>query len=131
MAAGCDSKGPDVYPVSGNVVYQDGTPMTEGMVEFEALDGEWAGRNARGLIKNDGTYVLTTATPDDGAVAGQHRAIVRAPFHNVGLGDEGPPPLIDPIFGRYETSGLKYEVKEQENSIEIVISKPDRNSSRP
>jgi hypothetical protein len=130
--AGCGSNGPEVYPVRGKVVYQDGTPMSEGMVEFEALEGEFSGRNARGLIQDDGTFVLTTQKPGDGAVAGQHRAIIREPIRIVGFGEQGRPPIIDPVFAQYATSGLKFTVKEQENQIEIEVHKPgDRKTARP
>ena len=123
---GCNSSGPEVYPVSGKVVYPDGSPMPEGMVEFEAMEGEFSGRNARGVIQTDGTFVLTTQEPDDGAVAGRHRAIVREPYRNLGFNEEGPPPLIDPLFARYETSGLEFTVKEEKNYIEIEVNKPGK-----
>jgi hypothetical protein len=131
LAAGCGSNGPDVYPVRGKVVYPDGTTMSGGMVEFEALEGEWAGRNARGVIQEDGTYVLTTETPSDGAVAGQHRAIVREPVHKADMGARTPPSLIDPALAQYRTSNLKFEVKKQENDIDIQVYKPGDGDASP
>lgn len=100
--------------------------MKKGLVEFESLDGEWKGRNARGVIQDDGSFLLTTGKLGDGAVAGRHRAIVRQPYPDVDLleGERLPPPMIDPKFGRYETSGLEFTVKEQENDIVIEVSKP-------
>ena len=56
-------------PVKGTVTYQ-GKPLTGGTIKFEP---EGAGREAYGQIKPDGTYVLSTYKPDDGAVLGPHR----------------------------------------------------------
>jgi len=124
--SGCGDSGLKVYSVKGKVVYSDGSPMKEGTIEFEALEGEWKGRNARGRIDEDGGFELTTVQPGDGAVAGRHRAIVREPFRDVDVleGEVMPKPIIDPRFARYQTAGLEFTVQEGENDIQINVTRP-------
>ena len=59
-------------PVKGKVTYK-GQPLVRGTVLFEP-DG--AGREARGEIKTDGTFVLSTHKEGDGAVPGNHRVSI-------------------------------------------------------
>ena len=39
-ASGCSDGNPKTHPVSGEVRFPDGKPLTKGTVEFELLDGE-------------------------------------------------------------------------------------------
>ena len=129
LLAGCTSKGPETFPVKGKVLYQDGSPMKEGMVEFESLEeGEYKGRNARGKIEEDGSYFLSTEEEGDGAVVGKHRAIVREPYRDVDIfeGEKMPDPIIDRSYANYDTAGLEYVVEEKENEIEIKVARPGR-----
>ena len=59
--------------VRGNITF-DGTVVSSGSVEF------WpdAGRPARGEIKEDGSYELTTFEPGDGAIVGHHVVTIRS-----------------------------------------------------
>ena len=63
---------PTTVPVTGKVTYQ-GRPLTKGTVMFEP---EGAGKEGRGEIQPDGTYVLSTYKKDDGAVLGNHHVTV-------------------------------------------------------
>ncbi len=88
----------ETIPVKGTVTYK-GQPLTGGTVEFEPRN---AGRNARGAIRPDGTFVLSTSKDGDGAVEDLHRVSVLA-----GPGDKVALP------GKYaqpQTSGLKADV---------------------
>ncbi len=130
VAAGCESQQPRTFPVRGKVTYQDGTPVTAGMVEFEPAPQEGAPLaeryNARGRIHDDGSYSLTTFREGDGAVAGRHRVIVQEPYPDADL-EAGPrrwKPSIDPSYRRYEESGLEFDVKTEENEITIVVTRP-------
>jgi hypothetical protein len=73
---GCGPAGrgklPDLIPVKGRVAYK-GKPLTKGMITF-VPDGY--GREARGDIQSDGSFVLTTFKPGDGVVAGEHRVTI-------------------------------------------------------
>src|SRR5262245_28250224 len=64
------------YPVDGVVVWQDGSPAKElegSHVVFE-LPEKKAG--ARGAIRADGTFRVSTYKPDDGALPGEHKVFI-------------------------------------------------------
>ena len=119
VASGC---APARHQVSGRVVYEDGTPLTEGSVVGETTDGGTF--MARGAVKPDGTFEWGTERPGDGAPPGKYRVIVvpRA------LGDaelaKGELPAVDPKFTKYETSGLTFEVKAEKNELNITVTRP-------
>jgi hypothetical protein len=60
------------YPVHGTVSYK-GAPVAKGTISFVPEDKE--GRGATGKIDN-GSYSLTTQTPDDGAFPGKYTVTV-------------------------------------------------------
>jgi hypothetical protein len=125
--AGCSS-GPKTYPVEGTVVFKDGTPFPGGLVEFEPVTADPKLRvNARGAVQPDGTFRLTTFKEGDGAVEGQHRAVVLppAPPNLVEDRTKPPPPLIlDRRFMSYDTSGLQFTVTQGLNRFTIEVEKP-------
>ena len=65
-------KAPDLIPVKGKVTYK-GKPLAKGTVTFEP-DG--FGRQARGELQSDGSFVLSTLKEGDGVVPGEHRVSV-------------------------------------------------------
>lgn len=71
FATGCDSHSPTA-PARGLVRY-DGEPLKFGSVMFQPVAG---GQPARGEIGPDGTFVLSTFAPEDGAIVGEHRVRV-------------------------------------------------------
>lgn len=122
MLSGCDSR-PETYLVHGMVVYPDGKPLTEGTVEFEALDLKKP-ITASAEINEDGTFQLGTYEARDGAIAGKHRAAVIANYE-IGTGVERPglipPPVLDPKFSDFKTSTLQFEVKPSSNNILVEV----------
>jgi hypothetical protein len=122
LVAGCGQERVPTYPVKGRVVFDDGQPVRSGTVELESME---APLTASGRIQNDGTFVLGTYTPDDGAAAGKHRAIVVQLIISDGVSkhdlNHGRP--VDARFGNFETSGLTAEV-EQKESNELTLSIP-------
>jgi len=116
---GCGT-GSGVYPVQGNVVSTTGIAPRFGTVEFRSVD---EGRVASGVIQRDGTFLLTTFEPNDGAVAGVHKVIL-VRFINV---EDGKPlhthnhaVEIPERYASYETSGLTATVEPTRNN-EITI----------
>jgi hypothetical protein len=97
---GCGPAGsgkmPDLIPVKGKVTYK-GQPVTKGMVKFEP---EGYGRDARGPIQSDGTFVLTTFDKGDGVVAGHHRVTVT----NTGI--KSTRDAVARKYGEASSSGL-------------------------
>ena len=105
------------------VVYPDGKPLTEGTVEFEALDLKKP-ITASGEINEDGTFQLGTYEAKDGAIAGRHRAAVIANYE-IGTGAERPglipPPVLDLKFSDFKTSPLEFEIKSSPNNILVEV----------
>lgn len=126
--AGCGSGGA-TYPVSGKVTFPDGTPLAHAQVSFESTT-EPIG--AVGTTDANGVYKLTTYELDDGAIPGEHRVLVMPPPPPTPEHDEASgkplvyaktPPVIDPKFSRFETSGLTYTV-EGAGTFDITVEKP-------
>ena len=112
------------------VVYPDGKPLTEGTVEFE-LQGMKKPITASGEINPDGTFQLGTYEANDGAIPGKHRVAVIAAYE-IGTGVERPglipPPVLNPKFSDFKTSGLEFEVNPSPNNImlEVEYAHPPR-----
>jgi hypothetical protein len=120
LASGCGS---GRYPVIGRVTYEDGSPVEAGTVIGEAkVHGKAVG--VQGNIEQDGGFRWGTARPGDGALPGNYRVIVVP----VALGDselaEGKVPAVDGKFGKYETSGITFEVKPERNVLNITVTRP-------
>ena len=127
--SGC-SQGPEVYPVKGRVEFEDGQPLTTGgSVFFDPLDeGKQATEaNARGAIRDDGTFVMGTYADDDGVYPGKHRVLVKAMRDPSKTFADSivPLPVIHPRCESYETSGVEAEVKAGDNEIVIQVAPPD------
>lgn len=124
LLAGCGSRGPRTYPVTGEVVFEDGVALQGGIVEFTAVEPEIS---SSGRIGPDGSFRLTTVSDGDGAVAGEHRAIVITSFGD-GLvaHNHDAKTLRRPAkkFASYQTSGLRFTVKPGEkNHFQVVIER--------
>lgn len=119
---------PATHVVKGRVVYSDGTPVEFG--DIETLAGE-PRVNARGKIKKDGSFTLTTFQENDGAVAGEHKVIIMqtatSPLAALGK----LPPIehahghdMDAKYRSYDSSGLSFQVEAGvENEVTLVIDK--------
>jgi hypothetical protein len=118
-AAGC---GQGLYPVRGRVTFEDGKPLSKGIVIFESKDGEKA-VTARGDIQADGSYRLGTHKPGDGAPAGTYRVLV-APREDVDAPERNP--AFDRRYRDFNTSGLEFEVKAGPNEFPIEVTRPGK-----
>jgi hypothetical protein len=123
---GCGRGELRTYRAGGTVSFPDGTPLAGGVVEFASTDPKHP-VTARGEIQSDGTFALGTFTPGDGAIEGEHRAVV-VPALPPGVHNKTPAMLriIHPRFLGYETSGLRFNVsKDQDkNQFAIVVTRP-------
>ncbi len=72
IGAGCGGNSP--VPVRGTVTL-DGTPVGGASVLFLPEGG--AGRQAVGLTEADGSFQLTTAATNDGALRGKYKVVVQ------------------------------------------------------
>ena len=125
-ALGCHRGQLPTYEAKGSVTLADGTPLDRGWVEFESLDHQ-PPVTARGEIQPDGTFLLSTFYPGDGAIEGRHRAVVVVPLPE-GAGDNPRQIelLVDPRFGQFETAGLEFTVgrNADENVFRITVEPP-------
>jgi hypothetical protein len=119
---GCDQR-PRTYPVSGKVTFADGKPIHTGTIELKERE---TGINARGEIKQDGTFTLSTFDSNDGAVVGMHDCVViqrvivedLKDFHSSTYG------VIDPRHNSYHSSGLQVEVLPiNQNQVTLVVER--------
>lgn len=120
---GCGAR---YYPVSGEVVFKDGTPLRGGLVFFHAVD-EHVKTSAQGEIQSDGTFQLTTAVKGDGVPEGRYRVTVTPPLPLKREGKGQPPPQIDPRYENPDTSGLEFTVTRDrsKNHFRIEVDRPD------
>lgn len=119
LASGCSDGRLPTYPVTGRVVFADGSPAHVGTVELKSRDHKI---QARGSIDKDGVFHLTTYQPDDGAVAGKHDCVVVQFVMTEELGNFQPSyeGVIDPRFGSYATSGLVVEVSATDENFPTI-----------
>ena len=122
---GCDDDGRiETYPVSGKVVFADGTPLKGGTVLCMSESAETT-LSARGNIAEDGTFTLGTYEGNDGAVEGSHLVAIDPPMPENFNPDDGPAPrVIHPRFQRHRTSGLTFEVgSDGPNEVTLEVSR--------
>src|SRR5262245_64679796 len=121
--AGCGS---GYYPVRGTVTLEDGSPLGQGMVVFENAEGT---QMARGMVRPDGSYELSTRKPGDGVKPGRYRALVSA-LDLTDVPDEQKRLPFDVKYTRFQTSGLEFEVKAAPNDIPIKLTRPPGRKGR-
>lgn len=122
VLVGCSGNGIATYPVEGIVTLEDGTPLQTGTVEFNSLEHDLT---ASGSIQSDGTFRLTTYKAGDGAVSGDHDAVVvqLISTEDLPLHDHDHGPTIDPKYSHYDSAGLRFTVHDDRtNAVKIVLT---------
>jgi hypothetical protein len=107
--AGCGpGHGMTLGRVQGKVTYK-GEPVKYGTVSFVADTSKGTnGPIAMGNIKEDGTYVLSTSDPGDGAVVGHHKiSVVGLDPMPVKKTDDQPVPTPDESPGEFMKNKAK------------------------
>jgi hypothetical protein len=111
--------------VAGKVMFTDGTPLSGGMIEFLTTAADGQKINARGNIDTQGNFTMTTWNERDGAIVGEHSAIViglaAIPSGDVLL--QNTSKNLDLRFNNYATSGLKFTVKPGENRFTVTVER--------
>jgi len=122
LLGGCSPGGPKTYKMQGRVVTETGKPIEMGSVEFRS-EGNQSRVIARGKIKPDGSFSLSTFAIDDGAVAGMHHVIVQQMIIAEGFGkshEHGP--RVPVVYSDYASSGLTAEVKKiEDNFVTLMV----------
>jgi hypothetical protein len=112
--AGCGSR--RLYPVQGQVLFKDGTPLTGGWVVFEPLDPS-VGASATGDIQSDGTFRLGTERKGDGAAEGRYRVFIHPPLGGTPAEGTAGPSVADPRYRALGSDPLEVEVKRNQAII--------------
>lgn len=119
---GCGSAEPFSYvPVSGRVVYDDGTPLPATVrVAFVSqapvADGKYHPRNAYAFTDQDGYFqAVTSRKYGDGIVAGKNKVLIILEAPN-------PTSVVPSIYADVETTPL--EVDAADAPFEFRIHKP-------
>jgi hypothetical protein len=123
LCCGCGS---GQVGISGTVIYEDGSPVREGTVCGELVDG---GKDmVQGVIHN-GAFSLATTKPGDGVRPGKYKILIQCR----GLGDAekaaGKQPAIDGKYGAYDTSGLTLDVTTARRDVRFTVSRPGKGRS--
>jgi hypothetical protein len=119
-AGGCGAR---LYPVRGKVTFADGKPVSEGMVVFESKSQENP-ITARGELRADGSYELSTYQPGDGTLPGKYRALVVPKSDPNAVDKASKPPPFAPRYTDFRTSGLEFDVTEAgPNHFPIQVDK--------
>ena len=119
VAAGCS---PKTYPVQGKLTWADGSPAAElagAQVVFESAALKVG---ARGDVKADGGFLLSTYQTDDGVPPGDYQVAVLE-HRPSPEGKFLSPPLMDPKFSSFATSGLTATVKSGPNPVTIAVER--------
>lgn len=107
---GCGDGFDTTYPISGKIVFSDGSPARFGLIEFRSESDDPV--IARGKINKDGTFSAKTSGKS-GLVVGSHQLIILQVVprnaQNV-VHDHGHE--VTAKYRSYDTSGLRIEVKE-------------------
>lgn len=107
--SGCGPSYPKRYPVSGVVKFKDGSAVKTGTIEIGVPGSQWT---ASGTIDREGTFTLSTVKPNDGAIEGEHKVIIRqiivAYMPVKGQHDHGK--LVDLKYADYRTTPLTLTV---------------------
>lgn len=119
---GCGPSRPAAHPVSGKLVYADGSsvPGRASVTFHTEVDGKTY--QARGAVELDGSFQLTTYLPNDGAVAGEHKVTV-APIPG---GEESSEVTVSDQYASTETSGLMVTIEPGTNAPVVNIERPKR-----
>jgi hypothetical protein len=120
--AGCGSS--KYQPVTGQIVFADGTPaagLEGGQIVFELAAASGNVPTATGSIDAEGRFQLGTVKPGDGATAGLNKVLISPPE---ATGDVPLPPVIHGKYKQFATSGLEYNVQPGPNEFKITVDRP-------
>ena len=104
FALGCGSK----VGLHGQVVFSDdNTPLKQGIVIFQK-----DGTIARGQIDQNGNYTVGSSSVSDGLPPGTYQVSLSGTAEHKGMqdGEDLFKEVVDPKYGRPETSGLTVTV---------------------
>ena len=119
---GCGSK---YHPVTGEIVFPDGTPVTglaRGQIVFQKVgnggDATTASSSPSGPIDENGKFTLGTDQVADGAPIGDYNVTISPPQPT---GDEQIPTVIDPKYHKPGGHAETFSVKPGTNHFKVTV----------
>ena len=116
---GCGDR---MYPVRGIITLSDDTPLTKGLVIFERIEGG-PPLTARGNVKADGRFELSTVRPGDGVPLGKYKMVIN-PLDASDAPDEAKVLAFDVKYVNFGTTDLVVEVKSEPNDVPVKLAAP-------
>jgi hypothetical protein len=124
LISGC---GPVMYPVHGQLVWDDGSPAKELAGGFVGFNSDAADLSARGEIQPDGSFTLSSLRKNDGLPPGRYQILIAPPEpgSTTSESDEATElgKLLPEKYQSYETSGLEATLEARENRLTLTIQK--------
>jgi len=110
------------------VIYKDGSDvevLAKGYVLFDPVEvAEGTVKSsARGIIKEDGSFRMSTSREGDGVKPGKYRVAV-APPPAIVTRKKTPPVLLDQRLQDFQTSDLSYTVPGPNEEYTVTVWKP-------
>jgi hypothetical protein len=115
LCLGCGEPRRKTFPISGRVVFADGSPVKVGTIETKSIQHSV---QATGKIERDGSFSLTTYQEGDGAVEGEHQCVVVQfiPLENAESVRVSTTGVVNRKHASYATSGLTLRVSAESAS---------------
>ena len=123
--AGCATRGPVLPPTvaaRGKVLLANGQPLRGGRIQFNKIDPKTV--DAFADVGNDGSFVLTTYQPDDGAVPGRYVVTISPYNYKDKSGSPVKLPSAGQIPSKYletESSDVQIDIAQGENVLEVKL----------
>ncbi|MDR3198512.1 MAG: hypothetical protein LBU34_11650 [Planctomycetaceae bacterium] len=119
--------------LSGKVTFPDGSPLDCGVVLFEN-----GGKQSKGFINSEGTYVIGSRKNKDGLPRGEYRVCIQGairlgePEKTKGMDGKSSlssmtsnaTPLIAKKYTEFDSSGLTFVVDGTRNTFDIQVERP-------
>lgn len=120
----CGVPPPRTVPVGGRVSFVDGSPVGNAGIEL-AIEVQGRRFNARGFADPDGRFILGTFRAADGALPGEHAAIVVGPptYTDGDVMKTSVSERVPERYNAYATSGLTVVVPESGGEIAIRVER--------
>ncbi|MDR1491744.1 MAG: carboxypeptidase-like regulatory domain-containing protein [Planctomycetaceae bacterium] len=113
--------------LSGKVTFEDGSPLTVGVVCFENTE---TSKMARGEINSDGTYVVGFESGKNGIPKGTYKVFITGAILEKGMNEKTGTPIEEQqIALKYSsiiTSGLTFTADGKMKRFDIIVDRPIR-----
>ena len=127
LAAGCGDGRDARYPTGGTVTV-DGEPLKFGSVTFMPIQGTTKARPGGGSLSSDGTYQISSFTPNDGLLKGKYKVSITG---TEPMGETGQRWHAPQKYSSLENSGLTAEITEENKELNFDLSWKGEKPGKP